>query len=210
MVPTVGPPRLRLSARLVQHPAPDGLDEAALLGDRDEQVRQHQPAPWVLPAHERFHAGDNAVGEPDDRLVPEQQLVALQRHLELHAGLQPFDDPVVHVRLEHGVPVLAGGLRRVHRGVRLTQQLVGVLADVAQREADARRDHHLPARDDERVTQGPEHPGGHVDGDLVGGVLDEQGELVAPEPGHGVAGSHAALEPLARGQQEQVPRGVAE
>ena len=47
----------------------------------------------------------------------------------------------------------------------------------------------------------------HPVGDEVGGVdaaLDQNGELVTTEPGHGIAGAHGPLQPLADADQQVV------
>jgi hypothetical protein len=69
----------------------------------------------------------------------------------------------------------------------------------------------LPAVDHERPRQPLEDPLGHCGNLLVvAGVLDEHGELVPAEAGHGVAGPHAGVEPLGHLDQEPVAGGVAQ
>ena len=78
-----------LPAGALLHPAPDRLDQAAVLGDRDELGRVEQAALGVLPADQRLEAGDLAAAEGDDRLVGEHELVALERVAQLLLELEP-------------------------------------------------------------------------------------------------------------------------
>ncbi len=52
-----GAQRLPLAAGFRQHPVADRDDHAGFLGDGDEFTRLHQALLWIVPAHERFHAG---------------------------------------------------------------------------------------------------------------------------------------------------------
>ena len=74
---------------LSMHPAADRLDQAALLGDRDELAGVEQAAPRMVPAHQRLEAGDLAAAQRDDRLVVQRQLVAPDRAAQLVLELQP-------------------------------------------------------------------------------------------------------------------------
>ena len=70
----VGPllvPVDRLAAGALLDPAPDRLDQAAVLGDRDEVAGFEQAALRVLPADQRLEAGDLAGAQADHRLVVE-------------------------------------------------------------------------------------------------------------------------------------------
>ena len=51
----------RLAAGRLLHPAADRLDQAAVLGDRDELAWVEQAALGVMPAHQRLDADDLAV-----------------------------------------------------------------------------------------------------------------------------------------------------
>ena len=57
-VQALGLPGGGLAAALLDHPAPERLDQARVLGGGDELQRRHQAALGILPAHERLDAGD--------------------------------------------------------------------------------------------------------------------------------------------------------
>ena len=82
-----------LAAGALLDPAPDRLDQAAVLGDRDELGRVEQAALGVLPADQRLEAGDLAGAQADHRLVVEGQLVAVERVAQLAFDLEPAQRP---------------------------------------------------------------------------------------------------------------------
>ena len=65
-----------LLAGALEHPAADRLDQAALLGDRDELAGPSRPRSGCCQRSSASTAVDLAGCEGDDRLVVEQQLVA--------------------------------------------------------------------------------------------------------------------------------------
>jgi hypothetical protein len=118
----------------------------------------------------------------------------------------------VHLRVVALVAAAPGRLGPVHGQVGVAQQVVGPL-DVALHPGDAHAAAHvqLAPIDHERPGQPLQDALGHLgDVDVVAGVLDEHGELVAAEAGHGVAGPHARVEPLRDLDEEPVAGGVAE
>lgn len=126
----VGPlPAAELIERGAQHPPTDGHDLPAALGEGDEVERRHRRTVRFAPTQEGLEAGDDAVGEPDRRLVHEVELIVGQRTVEPGAQAQPIEDAVVHGRLEGAETAAALGLGVVHRRVRVAQQRhdVGVL-----------------------------------------------------------------------------------
>jgi hypothetical protein len=93
----------------------------------------------VVPAHERFEAGDAIGGQRRNRLVCEHELAAVERAgkvgLELQLGLRGLQRrPVEH--LAAAAAQVPGAL---HRHVGVAQHLVGtVIAGGADGDADAR------------------------------------------------------------------------
>ena len=67
-------PRREALGRLVQHPVVDLLDEAALLGERDDPVGPEQALGRVAPAQQGLEPRQVPVGEVEDRLVAQLQL----------------------------------------------------------------------------------------------------------------------------------------
>ena len=112
-------------ARLL-HPAADRLDQAALLGDRDELARVEQAALGMVPAHQRLEADDLAAAQRDDRLVVELELVAVERVAQLALDLEAAHGPRPHLRVEDLAAAAAALLRPVHRGVGVADQQLGV------------------------------------------------------------------------------------
>ena len=200
-----------LAACRLEHPAADGHDGAALLGEGDE-VLGHPPLhAGRVPANERLEAGHGAVGEAHDGLVLEAQLLPLdglaQRALERPA----FRDAPSQGWAEHLDPRLARGLGPVHRGVRLAQQHVRGGLVAAERDADADADADLVSPRSTGSAIGLHHPARHVLRLVeVGEVLEQHRELVATQPGDGVRAPHAAAQAVRDGEQHVVAPDVAQ
>jgi hypothetical protein len=63
---------------MLDGPCADGDDDAGLLGERDELGRGHVAVDVMIPAKQSLCANCAAVGQPDDGLVDEVQLVAAE------------------------------------------------------------------------------------------------------------------------------------
>ena len=133
-----------LRARFAQHPASDIDDLPGRLEQRDELVRLDLAERGVLPAQQRLDADQREVVEAVDRLVVQHELVLFERRAQVELELVAVLDVGAHLRVEHRVAVLAGGLGLVQRHVRVAQQIVGVLA-VPDGDAHAGRDQHRRA-----------------------------------------------------------------
>ena len=202
-----------LAAGLAQHPFADRHDHAGLLGQRDEVQRRDDAVLGVLPADQGLQAGDLLGAQVHDRLVPQLELVPHDGPAQVRLHLQPGLELVLHGRLEQLEAILAQLLRLVHGQVGADHQLLGVVpADLAEGDADAAADEGLLAGQIERLAQGLEDPAGHRYDLLDAADTGQQhGELVAAEPGRGVALAQAALDagrrpPAAAGHR---PRGRA-
>ncbi len=143
-------PARDLATRLLEHPAAELDDEAALLRDGDEVGRLHDSSCRVAPAEEGLDPDDALRREIEDRLVVQEKVFAGARLAQLAEKLEPPEHDVVHPRCVEGVLGLPGRLRPVHGDVRTPEQLVDV---AAERDADARRDEHLDARDRKRRSE---------------------------------------------------------
>ena len=152
-----------------------------------------------------------SVGQRDDRLVVQPQLVAVDRTAQVVLDPQPGDRPVAHRLVEQlvaGPPALLGP---VHRGVGVADQLLGALAAAGERDADAGGDEVLVAGEHERAGEHRRDPLGHLDRVvLAADVLEQHPELVAAEPGDGVACAHRLLQPRRDGGEQLVADVVAE
>ena len=193
-------------------PLGEPVDEVGLLGERDEAVRREEAQGRVLPADERLHGVDAAVGEPGLRLVVQHQLARVDRVAQL-AGereVRRVVEVLGEVVAQHaGVPRLRG----VHRDLGALEQLVDVDAVLARHHvADGRVDGqgqpvhvHLAA---DRLAEAPQGADG------VGAVAQHEAELVAAEPRDRVVGTELVGEPR-RDLGEQrvavaVPEGVVD
>ncbi len=208
----LGLPGPGLAAGLAQHLGADGHDQAGLLGQGDELPRPDQAAVGVLPADQRLRPHRAAAPQAVDRLVQDPELAPLDRPVQGAVHGQAALGPGPHGLVEHLAPVAAPGLGPVHGGVGVLDQRLGPGAAArGQGDADAHGDEHLGVAERERR-------GGHLgdplgDGQgvgLVGDALAQDGELVAAEAGHGVAGPDDLLEALAQGDQQPVAGVVAE
>ena len=95
-------------------------DQAVALGDRDEHRRADHAALRVVPAHQRFGAGDLAARRVDLGLVVELELVARQRQAQVAQQLDLFARVAEHARLEEreGRAAVALGVARRRVGAR--------------------------------------------------------------------------------------------
>ena len=158
---------------------------------------RHEPAGRVLPAHERFEGDDAVLGERHDRLVLHHELVVLQRAAQVGLELEPGDRGRVHLGFVDAVAALPLALRAVHRGVGVAQELVGVVAvGAGERDAGARVDEDLLARDEERrLERVDEALRGLARGRRRREALEQDRELVAAEASRGVGAAQHRLEP---------------
>jgi hypothetical protein len=79
----LGLPDLGLPAGLLEHAPTDRHDHPRLLGETDEVGRREQSPGGMGPAHEGLEPGDPSAREPDDRLVVNPKLLALDGPAEV-------------------------------------------------------------------------------------------------------------------------------
>ena len=72
-------PEAQLARRAFQNEHAEIDDQTDLFGDVDEFGRRQPPELRMIPARQRLEAGDGAVLQPNDRLVEDLDLLALQR-----------------------------------------------------------------------------------------------------------------------------------
>jgi hypothetical protein len=92
---------------VLEHPLADRLDQAEVLGERQEAVGAEQAELGVAPANQRLEPGDHPGPEAEDRLVDERQLPALDRTSQLDLQLEALHDLGVHSGLERLVAPLS-------------------------------------------------------------------------------------------------------
>src|SRR5439155_2146006 len=206
----LAPPAGGLRTGLAQDVLAEREDEAGRLGDGDEAVRRHEPAPRGVPAEQRLDPDDVAVLEVDLGLVMQRELIALETEPKLVLEAQQLPELAGHVVAEELVPAAARLLRRVHRDVRVANQLFA-LAGTARVEgdADARADHELAPGDPDRLLEREKQPLRDADGMGLVRSVEQERELVAAEPGERVARAARLREALGNRLEQLVARVVA-
>ncbi len=182
-----------LAAGGLEHPAADGHDQAAILGHRNEAGRRHLADFGIVPAQQRLEAGDAAAIDVELGLVGEAEFRAAQRLVQAILQQQVFAHLVVHRLVEEAIGVAAGRLGRVHRGIGPLQQGVEVLAVVrVEGDADAAARGDGVAVDEDGLGQAQQDLAGDaLRRGRVGNVVEQDDELVAALPAHGVGVAHA-------------------
>ena len=187
-------PAPRHRAGLVHHPVADLVDQAALLGHRDELGRRDRARGSGGASAQRLAAGHPARPQVDDRLVVQLELPAVRER----AGAARLEPPLRRMRVHRaasknrrcaagrlgarrapGRPAAAGRRDRCRRG--------------ARRDADARRRSTPLARRCRRAR--PEPPqtsfGASSLALACAAPVQHDRELVAAEPRHDAAGRAA-------------------
>ena len=114
--------------------------------------------------------------------------------------------------VEQLIAAAAALLCPVHRRVGVADQGLGPLARFArQRDADTDGHEVLDPTEHERPREQRSDALGDLDRlPFLAQVLDQDGELVAAETGHGVAGAERLLEPRGNSGEQLVAGGVAQ
>ena len=128
--------------------------------------------------------------EVDDRLIFQQELLAGQRAADVRLEPQALVQPVLHLRLEGDVAVLAGRLGVIHGHVGVAEQRLGADFGGGERHADAGPDAHFHAIERERRSSvSISASAKRSDVRDRRDALQQHGELVAAEPRNGVRGA---------------------
>ncbi|RMS43781.1 hypothetical protein ALP65_04634 [Pseudomonas aeruginosa] len=201
----------QVAAGASQHPVVELVDHAVGFGQADESVRTEQALGRMAPAHQCLQLVYLAVGEGEDRLVVQLQLVVAQGLAQFLLHLQFLGRPHQQLPAEELRVVAPAGLGLVQGQAGVLQQLLALLA-VVRVEADA--------------DAGGHHQGAPVQGDgflhllhqalredvrlVVLGEVGEHAELVAGEARHHVAIAQHAADAFGDDLQQLVARVVAE
>ena len=160
----------------------------------------------MTPADQRLGADDVTFRNRDDRLVVQEELVALERMPQVALDLQPRQRLGVHRAIEHLVSSATGVLGAVHRDVGAAQDVFRLFTGAgAQRHANARGCCVLVAADRERYLQrfldafGDHGRVAHVDD-----PLQQDRELVTTQPRHDVAAAYTGFETARDGYEHFV------
>ena len=169
--------------RLLEHAPTQRNDQAGVLGERDEVAGRNEAELGVVPAHERFERDRQPGTDVDDRLVVDDQLVALERAVQSGDARQSVRGVgcfAVGLVLDAAPAALLGA---VHRVVGFAQQLGRVGLVARDRDADARAHEQGLGVDLERLLQDRRDAidrGVHLE--VVLHVFDDDDELVTAEP----------------------------
>ena len=221
-------PDHQLPAGGFQHPVAQRHDQPGGLGLLDELGRIDQAAPRMLPAHQRFRAG-HAPRRIDLRLVVQHELAFIERPAQVRIEQGTGGNRRLHFRVEEAQRVAARLLGLVHGRIGTLHQFIDRHRMIAeQRDADARRA-VVAARIVFAAAEAQVQQVGFVEHGLDlhrhtlrlhGGqrlgveIFENDHELVAAQPRHGVALADAGCQ--ARGDFDQelvadiVPQGIVE
>ena len=86
-----------------------------------------RPSLRMVPARQRLEAGDGAVLEPDDRLIEDGDLLALERPPQIGLDRQAVGLARAHGGLEHLDAIAADALGVIHREFGVLEHLLAAL-----------------------------------------------------------------------------------
>lgn len=180
------------------------------LGDGDELVRWHPAAVRVHPTDQRLQSGDMPV-EADLGLVVQLDIAGIQGAAQIAQQAEPVRGVAVPLGLvELDTAAVALGL--VHRHIGAAQQSLGVEGVVGE-DGDPRAgfEHEGQSVEVQRGAQGGDEMAGRPlgAGEGVGGG-QQDGELVAAEPGRLGAAREGVPQPVGDLEQQAVADEVAE
>ena len=206
-------PRDLLRARRGDHPVADRLDQAGLLGHRDELARCDEPAALgIVPAQQRLDP-DEPPAAREDRLVVQLELLGHERAAQARGHRQPLERVAAGLRVDRPAPA-RGVLGLVHRRVGVRQQRVGVRGFAgAQRDADRGGHLELGAGDHERLREAAlDLRGGALGGGerVVMQVCQQQQEAVSARAGEQVGGADRPLQACGEAADQLVAGTMAE
>ena len=108
----------------------------------------------MIPARQRFEAGDGAVLEPHDRLIEDGDLVAFERPAQVGFDRQPVGLARAHGGLEHVDAVAAAALGVIHRELGVLEHFLAALRfAVAERQSDRGGEEYFAVAERDRRAQ---------------------------------------------------------
>src|SRR5665213_906513 len=177
-------PARRFAACGVEHPVTELVDQAGLLGDRDEFRRRYHAARGMTPAQQRFASADLVVAKIYQGLIVNLEPAVLDRLPQLQFQQSLRFGARIHSRLEESIGSASVGLGAIHRHFRVLQQLIEIRAILRrQRNADAGIGGDQMTRALEGLTDCPIdsfHQMDGIGGTLYRGLNDR--EFVATKP----------------------------
>ena len=178
-------PIKRIAASSFHHEGADLVDEAALLGNRHEDIRRHEADLGMQPAYQRLDPARLHRGGVEDRLIDDREAVLLERLAQLVGKAHALGARGVDRRVVEGDAVAAELLGEIHRDVGAAQQFLG--ADrlvVGQRDADAGADLDEAAVERDRIVEKADEAVADLSRALHRlRAVEHDGELVAADTG---------------------------
>ena len=199
------------AACLLQYPAPDGDDKAALLGHGNELRWRDDPQLGMVPDQQRFEA-HKVAPDAELRLVAQLEFAVLQGAAQSVLDLQRLQRRGIDFRDEKLKVVLAPILRAVHGAVGVALQGGGVLSVPGiNADSDAGGDEQLVCVDLkwrlQRVQQLLRNRQ-HIL--LIAQFGQQEGEFVAPHAGQRIGSADAAFQPAGDLLEQRIAHGMAE
>ena len=179
-------PALRRLQRLFHDPVAEVVDQAALLGHRDEHTRRNHAMFGATPAEQRLERDHFQSAARKDRLVDERQFAVSHRLAEPGLDLAAEADRLVHALIEHPDQVPPCALRLVQRQVCTAHDVdrVALMIRVGHHEADRGGVLHRLAKDAERARAGAQQPLAAHHRLVLTGHGHHQPEFVTGQPGN--------------------------
>ena len=219
----LGLPGAALCTCGAQYPVAHRHDQAGVFGNLDKPPGHQQAQLPMLPAHQRFEAGDGAGLERDDRLVMQYELVALDGAPQRGLDRQALQRPRIHRLAVKGEVVPPFLLRVVHRRVGRLDQAIGAVCVVGiDRDTDARTHDRLVLEQRKGFDKGVEHARRHLrralgrieltqhDAELVAAQTRERHRVACWRERDAVLAAHTAIEAVGDRAQQLVAHDVAQ
>src|SRR5215216_7119078 len=150
----------------------------------------------MLPTHQRLYPGDLIVIQCHDGLVVDPELLPYEGSPEPRLQYQALHSLSVHAGLEHLVASLASTFGSVHRQVRIPQEIRRLLLSGAvEGEPGADSGEHLLFFENKGRSQYVRDPLRDLYNLTYSrNVLNQDSELIPPEPAGGVLGTQGSLQ----------------
>jgi hypothetical protein len=121
-----------------QDPFAELVDQAGLFRNGNELGGRDHAAFGMVPAQQRFAAGDPVVAEIDQGLIEKLEPSLRDRLTQIQLQCAARLDPRVHLRLKEAIGPASFGFGAIHRQIGILQQLIEIGAVLrSQRNADA-------------------------------------------------------------------------
>ena len=195
---------------VADHPACQIVHQHAVFKHAQKGARVEQAAFWVFPAQQRLAGEMSRVAQVDDRLVMQAELVPGDGLAQLVFEIDQRLLGIFQCGIEQRVLVSSLSLGLIHGDIGIAQQGLGI-ATVQGRKGHANRGggmNFLAVDIVGSLEQADDLACQYLGLRRVLQVLDDDGELVAAEPGDGVFLAQAVAQALGRLLQQLVAEKV--